>query len=416
MKRRSVIRFVLAVWICLVFQYVLAYGGSASSLPHYRLLDLSELYRSNPRDLIVYSLNNLNAFVVWIDHAENPDELVLCRDANQNLVLEANEIERLYADSIFLYPTVGLNDLNQLVFGYETLRVAPYQGTVKLRVNNQIDTLSENDLYDIYDISNELAVVGAVLRPLGHSRALQQAFYWKNGQLVMIPFLGGIVYDIYEQPESCALAVNDTGLVIGWSSTDPDESIPLPGDPGFDPFASLVGPPHAFMWQDLNQNLRHDAGELVDIGSLFGSDSASWASSVNNQGEIVGCSTLGYETQAFYVLDADRNFYVDETERTELTRFQPDYRHCANDINNQGIACGQSWNSFESRAVLWIDQQVFDLNSLVRQPSGSQLEEALAINDRGWVLCRAQNRYAIAVPIANIAPFQSNVSQWDGYR
>jgi len=63
-----------------------------------------------------------------------------------------------------------------------------------------------------------------------------------------------------------ALAANNNGQIVGWSSTDPQDSIR-----------------HAFLWQN---------GTMTDLNTLLAASSTGWvllrADGINNQGQIVG--------------------------------------------------------------------------------------------------------------------------------
>jgi probable HAF family extracellular repeat protein len=81
----------------------------------------------------------------------------------------------------------------------------------------------------------------------------QRAVRWQSGKITNLGSLGG--------RHSQALAINDLGVVVGWSET-------------------ASGDRHGFVWQN---------GAMRDLGTLGGSYSA--ALDINNAGKIVGGSS-----------------------------------------------------------------------------------------------------------------------------
>ena len=90
---------------------------------------------------------------------------------------------------------------------------------------------------------------------------VRHAFLWRNGRMRDLGTLGGAgIVGPYGPPGSKALAINEYGQVVGGSrTTKTDES-------------------HAFLWQD---------GKITDLGKPE-EWLDSWATAVNNQGQIVG--------------------------------------------------------------------------------------------------------------------------------
>ena len=85
------------------------------------------------------------------------------------------------------------------------------------------------------------------------------AFLWQNGKLTDLSTLGG--------KQSQAVAINDTGDIIGWSDTKATNR-----------FGDQIN--HAFAWQK---------GRLTDLGTLAGGQSEPVA--LNDHGQIVGSGT-----------------------------------------------------------------------------------------------------------------------------
>ena len=82
-------------------------------------------------------------------------------------------------------------------------------------------------------------------------------FLWRNGTITSLGQLAG--------GASSASDINDAGQVVGWSHST---------------HVTQLGPmAHAFLWQD---------GMMTDLGVLPGGFDESWATAINNDGQIVG--------------------------------------------------------------------------------------------------------------------------------
>lgn len=112
-----------------------------------------------------------------------------------------------------------------------------------------------NPHLDPWGLNNHGAVVGTECAVRDCSQAPSQAFLYGSGGLVPLGTLGG--------SQAQATAINDAGLIVGFSATAND------------------GGPHAFAYQ---------GGSMIDLGTLGGSYSQAFGLSSN--GDIVGNSTL----------------------------------------------------------------------------------------------------------------------------
>jgi len=187
----------------------------------------------------------------------------------------------------------------------------------------------------------------------------EHGFLWQNGVMTDIPTLGGT----FAQAQ-CA---NNGGQVIGQSN--------LTGDPGCDGSAADIGScfQHAFSW---------DQGSLTDLGTLDGpGGSFSQAFWLNNAGEAVGGS----------IADSGQSFHATlwkSGQIIDLGTLEGDCFSIANAINASGQIIGQSFScDGTSRAVVWINGSIVDLNAAVSNAT-LQLIETDNINERGEIVGR----------------------------
>ena len=113
----------------------------------------------------------------------------------------------------------------------------------------------------------DLNQVGQVVGSSDTWDGFYHACLWDNGAIIDLGTLGGT--------SSWAEGVNDLGQVVGSSY--------LPGDESRHAF--LVDPKEGSWFQDNDLDGRNDF--MIDLGALDGSD-YSWASDINNAGQVVG--------------------------------------------------------------------------------------------------------------------------------
>jgi probable HAF family extracellular repeat protein len=197
-------------------------------------------------------------------------------------------------------------------------------------------------------------------------------FLWENGKMID---LGALVW---RGRKAEPMAMNDRGQIVGWSRL------------------SAKVQRRAFLWQD---------GKMTDLGTLgYG---ISWASAINNQGQIVGCNTGGGGRSSKFdhgllwragslvdlgpmsncrvqiainelgqIVGGDGFFWDGKT----LTRLG----FATKAMNDRGQVVGQT---FRGTAALWQDGTTITLPSLKKH--GYEL--AQAINNRGQIAGISEN-------------------------
>jgi len=190
-----------------------------------------------------------------------------------------------------------------------------------------------------YGINNNGQVVGEAQTSSG----IYHASLWQNGTAIDLGISG--------VGRSQATDINNLGQVVGYAQ-------------------AFGGVNHATLWQN---------GQATDLGAF--SSSASYARAINDNGQAVGYYALtGYGNHA---LTWDNNGYF--AYLSELPGYSESY---AMDINAYGQIIGYvsngSSNSTNHIAVLWQDNQIINLNSLLAS-NGWVLLEARAINDSGQI-------------------------------
>ncbi|MGI5819225.1 MAG: hypothetical protein ACOX9R_14145 [Armatimonadota bacterium] len=136
-----------------------------------------------------------------------------------------------------------------------------------------------------------------------------------------------------------ALAVNQSGQVVGWSRL-----------PGTDTF-------HAFLW---------DNGNMTELGTLEAGGN-SQASGINSQGVICGTSDVAGANQ--------RAFRYAGGQMEDIGALSPWVNAAAMDINDAGDIVGDASN----HAFIWRDGQIQEM------PTPEESGWATAVNSRGTI-------------------------------
>ena len=155
---------------------------------------------------------------------------------------------------------------------------------------------------------------------------------------------------------TCALAtgVNNAGIVIGDNINDePTE--------------------RAFLWEN---------GSIRDLGGTIGGNQTT-AEALNQAGQVAGVGTLAGEL--FY----HATLWKRLGEITDLGTVDQDPCSFSSAINSKAQIVGASLPgcAFDSntRAFLWEDGSIFDLNTLISPGASLHLQWARDINDRGEI-------------------------------
>jgi probable HAF family extracellular repeat protein len=180
-------------------------------------------------------------------------------------------------------------------------------------------------------------------------------FLWRDGTMLDLGTLGGV----FGYPT----ALNNRGQVVGYSS--------LPADPGAC-LTSGAGSPNCdpFLW---------DQGSLIDLFTSTIGGNPQFVFAINDAGEIVGAA-------AFPNAPFDA-FLWRKGVATDLGHLD-DCSSLAFGINSHGQVVGGTFSCADgthSRAFLWENGTMVDLDTLVPAGSPLQLVEAWAINNRGEI-------------------------------
>jgi probable HAF family extracellular repeat protein len=191
---------------------------------------------------------------------------------------------------------------------------------------------------------------------------------------------GSITYTVTDLGIGSAMGINDLGQIVGgkflWQNGQVTDLGTLPGysvsyATAINNEGQIVGADgafpaggnfssHLFLWQD---------GKLIDLGTLGGDE--AWAARINDKGQIVGYSTSAADTQYHPVLWQDGKMM--ELVVNGLVPIT------ANGINSQGQIVGTSFTG--TGGFLWQDGKVTELGSLF----GTGDTSPFSINDKGQV-------------------------------
>jgi probable HAF family extracellular repeat protein len=180
---------------------------------------------------------------------------------------------------------------------------------------------------------------------------------WKGDRLISLGTLGGYM--------GIAEYVNDAGQVVGFSTVD---TIP-------DPFSFLGAAVHAYIWQD---------GEMRDLGTLGGPDSAPGAGGVNQRrGLVVGWSYLDSIPNPVTGVPTAHPFLWENGKMIDLGTLGG--TNCCYDVlaNNRGQVAGDSnlAGDLTSHPFFWDRGVITDIGTL-----GGSNGQVSWLNDAGEVV------------------------------
>jgi probable HAF family extracellular repeat protein len=180
---------------------------------------------------------------------------------------------------------------------------------------------------------------------------------WDDGRVQELSTFG--------DPVGVAAAINDHGQVVGSSGTCA----------AFNANSGLyLVENHALLWE---------RGMVTDLGNLGGTGgiAGNHACAINNRGQVVGHSELANDTTFHGFL------WTRENGMRDLHTLPNDAASLALGINDRGEVVGASLDAnFNPRAVLWDNNAMTDLNTLISANSGLYLLLAASINSSGEIV------------------------------
>ena len=180
---------------------------------------------------------------------------------------------------------------------------------------------------------------------------------WDNGHVQELSTFG--------DPDGVAAAINDHGQVVGASGT----CAPFNANSGL-----YLVENHALLWE---------RGMVTDLGNLGGTGgiAGNHACAINNRGQVVGHSELANDTTFHGFL------WTREQGMRDLDTLPNDAASLALGISDSGEVVGASLDAnFNPRAVLWANDAMTDLNTLISANSGLHLLLAESINALGEIV------------------------------
>jgi probable HAF family extracellular repeat protein len=171
--------------------------------------------------------------------------------------------------------------------------------------------------------------------------------------------------------DSWATAINDNGVIVGASY------------PGLAWGGAANPGPHAFVYSN---------GTMKDLGIIPGTpgNSGSQATAINNAGTIVGYAEINTTsgTSDPVMWDPDGTIH----DLGSLPGGYPDSGGAAYGINNANQVVGSAYNaSGDQVGMIYERGQMLDLNTLIDQTTGWNIDSAIAISNTGVILAEADN-------------------------
>lgn len=292
------------------------------------------------------TLGGPNSNISWPNHSTKGELVGIAETAEQNPLGEA------WSCSAFFFGHDGYVCNGFAWQDGVMTALPPFPGGIDsyaAGVNNkgQVVGWAENGFHD--PTCNNLPPVSQFLQ--------FEAVIWgpRLNQMTQLPPLDS-------DPDSAATAINDRGQVVGISGL----------------CSNAVGgasAKHALLWEN---------GIPTDLGNIGGQ---AWNTpiSVNNRGDVVGFGNISGDENA---AENPAAFIWTKTNKMqEIPPYGTDTNNAAFDINEKDQVVGNSFNinTGASRATLWQDNKLNDLNALVIQPTSLYLTLAQGINDAGEI-------------------------------
>ncbi|MFY9741889.1 MAG: DUF3466 family protein [Candidatus Sulfotelmatobacter sp.] len=326
---------------------------------------------------------------------------------------------------------VGINDLGWISGGDNSAANTTVNAVLWVGVPIDLGTLggpNSNISWPNHSTRGEIAGIAetAQTNPLGEAWSCAAFFFgpdgyvcngfsWQDGVMTALPpFPGGI--------DSYAATVNNRGQIVGWAENgihDPTcnnnppynqflqfeaaiwgprlnqmtQLSPLAGDPdsaatAINDKGQVVGisglcsnavggasAEHALLWEN---------GVPINLGNI-GGQAWNTPTAINNQGVVVGFGNISGDENA--PENPAAFIWTKANGIKEIYPFGSDPNDVLFDINQKNQAVGNSFNpnTGTSRAVLWQNNTLNDLNALVVQPTSLYLTLAQGINDAGEI-------------------------------
>jgi probable HAF family extracellular repeat protein len=248
----------------------------------------------------------------------------------------------------------GINNSGDIV-GYANGVKSMHAFLLEKGVFQNLGALSTDTASQAFGVNNRGQVVGASYGASGQERSHSRPFLWNKG--TGMQDLGGLP----GKQNGRALAINETGAVVGSSGTFRDR--------------------HAFLWTP--------GTPMQDLGVLPG-DTTSEATGINNRSEVVGFSVGPAGERAF--------LWTKQEGMKSLGTLPGGTTSRAVAINERGLVVGSSQTSHPitrfvgPRAFIWRPNVgIQDLNDLIPSGANVVLMEAVGINARGQIAVLGRN-------------------------